>query len=316
MDPKKNNVMHVSHEIYKTRISKKGKVLGKQIRDSLTNVASPSELGDAFQTGNVLKASHSTAHLRCASCFQSHMDEDDCCNSCEEVRKEFRSRGLNERPPEVFAQCIEEAYAQAPAEDGEGCRVQARLLVRKVPAILHIGVARALKPELVKLTGSGDASNPQDGVASMDFSHRIDDLSFGPDYPGLIHVLNGRQKSSHEHPYSEHYQYDIHVIPTRYQEEGSEEVPSHQYSVTEYVKPLDARLLSRLSSSSDIPSTGLWLTYDFTPFEVRVSRTRKSLWHFLTECCAILGGIFAFSGMLDNFAHQMSKNERGTSLGK
>ena len=35
------------------------------------------------------------------------------------------------------------------------------------------------------------------------------------------------------------------------------------------------------------------MSYDFTPFEVRVTRSRKSMFHFFTECCAILGGIFA-----------------------
>eukprot|EP00913_Durusdinium_trenchii_P028664 g26880.t1 len=56
-------------------------------------------------------------------------------------------------------------------------------------------------------------------------------------------------------------------------------------------------------------ASGLWMSYDFTPFEVRVTTSRKSLFHFFTECCAILGGIFAFSGMLDNFAHQIHKQE-------
>mmetsp|Transcript_96201 Transcript_96201/g.170802 ORF Transcript_96201/g.170802 Transcript_96201/m.170802 type:complete len:390 (+) Transcript_96201:46-1215(+) len=306
MDPKKANVMHVSHEIYKTRISQTGRVLGRRIRDSLTNVAAnPSELSEASGQETVVKSSHATTHMRCASCFQSHTDEDDCCNTCEDVRKEFRQRGFNDKPEAVFAQCIKEAYEQAPAETGEGCRLQARLLVRKVPAILHLGVARTFKSELAKL------KEEEEGAATMDFSHKIDDLSFGPAFPGLVHVLNGRQKSTHEHPTSEHYQYDVHVIPTRYQEDGADEVPSHQYSVTEYVKAIDARFVGH-----DVAATGLWMTYDFTPFEVRVNRTRKSLWHFLTECCAILGGIFAFSGMLDNFAHQMSKTERGTALGK
>ena len=35
------------------------------------------------------------------------------------------------------------------------------------------------------------------------------------------------------------------------------------------------------------------MSCDFTPFEVRVTRSRKSMFHFFTECCAILGGIFA-----------------------
>ena len=55
-------------------------------------------------------------------------------------------------------------------------------------------------------------------------------------------------------------------------------------------------------------AAGLYLSYDFTPFEVKVTNTRKKLTHFLTECCAILGGIFAFSGLLDSLAYKFSKH--------
>jgi len=66
MDPKKANVMHVNHQIYKTRISKTGKVLGQQIRDSLTNVATPFELGDAFHRYCV---ESEPFHVSLALCF-------------------------------------------------------------------------------------------------------------------------------------------------------------------------------------------------------------------------------------------------------
>merc|ERR1712087_567318 len=107
-------------------------------------------------------------------------------------------------------------------------------------------------------------------------------------------------KRLHSADKSEHYQYDVHGIPTRYLEDGYDEITSHQYSVTEYVKSVNAK-------AQDAPPLGFWMSYDFTPFEVRVTKSRKSMWHFLTECCAILGGIFAFTGMIDNFAYQMNK---------
>eukprot|EP00440_Ansanella_granifera_P034792 gb/GFBE01037742.1/.p1 GENE.gb/GFBE01037742.1/~~gb/GFBE01037742.1/.p1 ORF type:complete len:398 (+),score=100.06 gb/GFBE01037742.1/:1-1194(+) len=301
LDPKKANVMHVAHEIFKTRLSKSGKVLGKRIRDSLLNVAqTPRELAHRVQLERKILTNHSTTHLRCHSCFQSHIDEDDCCTTCSKVREEFVKRGLDERPGYVFGQCMEEAYEKDGPEVGEGCRLQVNLHVRKVPAIIHIGIGRNYRLDLVKLQSE---SEKQELSQTVDFSHSIHGLSFGEDFPGLVHVLNGREKSNHVPPMSEHYQYDVHVIPTRYQEDGSEEVASHQYSVTEYVKNIDVR-----NPGHDAAATGIWMTYDFTPFEVRVTRSRKSLWHFLTECCAILGGIFAFSGMLDNFAHQLGRS--------
>jgi len=299
MDPKKANVMHVVHEIYKTRLSEKGAILGRKVRDSFLNVAQNAhELQDAASGAPAVQPSHSTPHLRCPSCFQSHLDEDDCCSTCEDIRKEFRSRGWEDRPADyIFGQCAEEAYATEAPREREGCRVEAVLHVRKVPATIHLGIARWFRRNLVK------AASLHALVTSMDFSHEVSGLSFGPNFPGLVRVLDGQQKSKHVADTSEHYQYDIHVIPTRYRHDGQEEVVSHQYSVTEYMKSVDVK-----EKLQDAAALGLWVTYDFTPFEVKVTRSRKSIFHFLTECCAIVGGIFAFTGMLDNFAYQINKS--------
>jgi endoplasmic reticulum-Golgi intermediate compartment protein 3 len=301
LDPKKGNVMHVVHEIYKTRLSQSGQTIGTKLRDSLANIAqTPAEVKKSSNHQDPVKATHATSHMRCPSCFQSHIDEDDCCSTCERVREEFRQRGWNDKPDDyVFGQCVAEVYQKDPPQVAEGCRMQAMLHVRKVPAVLHIGIAKHFDDTFV----NPGTQNLEEFTASLDFSHTISGLAFGPDFPGLTHVLTGRHKSEHKDLTTEHFQYDIHVIPTRYQEDGQDEVASHQYSVTEYTKPVD-----NLHKHPDAAAAGLWMTYDFTPFEVRVTRTRKSIFHFLTECCAILGGIFAFSGMLDNITHQLTKS--------
>lgn len=308
IDPKKANVMHVSHEVYKTRLKPgwtRGNPIvpvGKIIRDSLTNVAQTAQdLADALSSDGVNnqnpKIEHATTHQRCMSCFQSHQDEDDCCDSCNDVRAAFTQKGLNEPDEYVFGQCAEEAYQGAPPIQGEGCRLDAKLHVRKVAATLHIGVGRNL------ITKHIAESNLKEYLSSLDFSHEIEHISFGQDFPGLVHVLDGRSKSNHQHPYTEHFQYDIHVIPTSFKQDGQPEVNSHQYSVTEYVKPINQR-----QRTHENVAVGVWATYDFTPFEVKVTRSRKPFTHFFTECCAILGGIFAFTGMLDNFAYTLNKS--------
>jgi len=298
IDPKRANIMHASAELFMTRLSREGKVLGKKVRESLVNVAlSSSDLLAAGDSNAGVRTSHATTHLRCHSCFGAHADEDDCCSLCEEVREEFRKKGWQEKPNDyIFGQCVDEAYAEVPPEEHEGCRVQAHLHVRKVPATIHIGVSKHFKSEHLK------HSDWSQFVTSLDFSHRIGSLSFGPDFPGLVPVLDGRQKELHAAPLSDHYQYDLHVIPTRYLESGYDEISSHQYSVTEYMKSVGHK-----AAAQDATPLGLWMSYDFTPFEVRVTKSRKIMWHFLTECCAILGGIFAFTGMIDHFAYQLRK---------
>jgi len=322
LDPKQANVMHVAHELYKTRLDTEGQQIGRRIRDSLRNlVLSSSELMEVAENrsamnylelaGSLLSKVpkkalvnrtipqhivHATSHWRCGSCFQSHIDEDDCCFSCADVREAFTARGWNDRPREyVFSQCEDEVFAAAPPRPAEGCHISARLLVRKVPATIHVGVARYF-------TSLSLGQERKMLVQHMNFNHVIHNLSFGPEFPGLVKVLDGRSKMNHVQPDTEHHQYDVHVIPTRYQEDGGDEVISHQYSVTEHMKPIDAS-----ERRDEVFAPGVWMSYDFTPFEVKVTKTRKVLVHFLTECCAILGGIFAFTGMLDNLSYRINK---------
>jgi hypothetical protein len=291
--------MHVIHDIYKTRLDQYVRPIGMRVRDSLANVAQTSaELEEAGHHNNSVRAPHVTPHLRCGSCFQSHLDEDDCCTTCDDVKQAFKSKGWPEKQPDyIFGQCVDEAYATNPPQQTEGCQIDAKLHVRKVASTIHIGVGRYFKFDHLK------TSNAKEFVRHLNFSHEIRSLSFGEEFPGLVHVLDGRVKNHHVPPNSEHFQYDIHVIPTRYIQDGMAEIQSHQYSVTEYVKSIDQR-----ARHQELVAVGLWGNYDFTPFEVKVSKSRKSFMHFLTECCAILGGIFAFTGMLDNFSYRINKS--------
>lgn len=302
VDTKKLNVMHVAHDIYKQRFSKSGKPLGTRIRDSLRDVAETAfELAETTQRPpNERKLAHATAHLRCDSCYQSHIDEDDCCATCESVEKAFKERGIGQPTDYAFAQCSDDVYKRVLPQRGEYCRLQAELRVRKVAASIHMGVGRFFHGHHLA-EGEGEAR--VELIHNLNFSHEIRSLSFGPDFPGLSRVLDGRRNSQHEPPNTEHFQYDVHVIPTTFQQAGGDDIVSHQYSVTEYVKSIDMK-----NRQDDLVSSGLFMSYDFTPFEVTVSQTRKKLTHFVTECCAIVGGVFAFTGMLDNFSYRLLKS--------
>lgn len=299
VDAKKGNVMHVQHEIFKQRLDKNGKPLGRRIRDGLRDVAASSgELSQSIlQDPQERKQAHASAKLRCGSCYQSHIDEDDCCATCDEVKDSFKERSWDFPTDYVFEQCEASAYDEVPAKDGEGCRIEGSIHVRKVNACVQMGVGRFFKHDFVP-----NSFREAAGKGTLNFSHTISHLAFGADFPGLSHVLDGRFKEHHDGVGTEHFQYDLHVIPTTYSPPSGDDIHSHQYSVTEYVKTINPR-----ERQAQLVSAGLYFSYDFTPFEVKVSSRRKPFTHFMTECCAIMGGIFAFTGMLDNFSYKISK---------
>lgn len=48
---------------------------------------------------------------------------------------------------------------------------------------------------------------------------------------------------------------------------------------------------------------GLHIQYDLSPVMVKLERAPRALGHFLTNLCAIVGGIFTVMGIVDRFVH-------------
>ena len=81
-------------------------------------------------------------------------------------------------------------------------------------------------------------------------------------------------------------------------------VETNLYSVTEYFKAAEGW------SEGGLPA--VFFIYDLSPIVMEVSDAPKSLGHFLARCLAVVGGVFAVTGMTDRWIHRaaelMSKN--------
>jgi hypothetical protein len=222
----------------------------------------------------------------CMPCY----DTEQCCETCAEVHESWRSRGLKEPTDYFFEQCVEELYKSQPAKRGEGCTVKAELNLRAVNARIELGF---LPEEKI-------VAHPSFNLTDGDFSHSITDLNFGPEYPGIVHVLRGRTKKGHRPGMQDHYHYDLHLIPTQYTDIRGKTVNTHQYSSTEFTKSFAYR------TSTSPP--GVYFVYDITPFIAVVTETKKSFGDFLTQVCALIGGVFAFSRMVDAFGYALARS--------
>jgi hypothetical protein len=67
-----------------------------------------------------------------------------------------------------------------------------------------------------------------------------------------------------------------------------------QYAVTEHhQKPIE--------NQRSLP--GVYFFYDLSPIMVQVKESRRSFFHFLTQLCAIIGGVFTVAGIVDRMVH-------------
>ncbi|CAH8464631.1 unnamed protein product [Heterobilharzia americana] len=104
------------------------------------------------------------------------------------------------------------------------------------------------------------------GLVQFNVSHSIGTLRFGDSYPGQINPLDNAKMTIEKH--SQMISYYLKLVPTMYSSEGI--LLTNQYSATWH------------------------------------SKEHKSFVHFLTNTCAIIGGVFTVASLLDAFIYQSS----------
>ncbi|XP_024181881.1 endoplasmic reticulum-Golgi intermediate compartment protein 3 isoform X1 [Rosa chinensis] len=166
-------------------------------------------------------------------------------------------------------------------DDGEGCRVYGVLDVQRVAGNFHISV-HGLNIFVAQMIFEGSKN--------VNVSHIIHDLSFGPKYPGIHNPLDGTERILHGT--SGTFKYYIKIVPTEYRYLSKEVLPTNQFSVTEYYSPM---------KEYDRSWPAVYFLYDLSPITVTIKEERRKFLHFITRLCAVLGGTFALTGMLDRW---------------
>ncbi|MFS7919351.1 putative endoplasmic reticulum vesicle transporter [Helianthus anomalus] len=276
--------LDIKHAVIKERIDNKG---------NLIQVTTHHHIGNPKMGKPIQKHGGEIQHNEtyCGSCYGAELSSDECCNSCDEVREAYRRRGWGLMNPDLFDQCKREGFVQRiKDEEGEGCTMYGSLEVNKMAGNFHFVKSFHLEnlhaPHDVKYY-------KEDGY---NISHRINKLSFGDAYPGIINPLDG------VHWFQETpngmYQYFIKVVPTVYTPLRGPVIRSNQFSVTEHYKGLEI---------SQRTPPGVFFYYDHSAIKVNFTETHTSFLHFLTNICAIVGGIFTVAGIVDSFIYHGHK---------
>lgn len=269
--------------------------------------------------------SHDVTHTRkkavdnstCASCYGAESPTRKCCNTCEEVQQAYQAKGWVLSNIATIAQCKDDSYIKAINDQaGEGCHMWGSLMVNKVAGNVHFAVGHSYQQGAMHIHDMAPFADK-----ALDFTHTIRALSFGEAYPGMKNPLDGISQSVPMHKPSDPaappkavtgmFQYFLKVVPTDYLSLRGRATRSNQFSVTEnFREAADAQVGGR-----SLP--GVFFFYDLSPIKVRIQEQRASFLHFLTNVCAIVGGIFAVSGLIDGTVyHAEQAIRKKIELGK
>lgn len=169
----------------------------------------------------------------------------------------------------------------------EGCNIAGYLEVERVAGNFHVSV-HSQSFHVLEQVFQGDATR-------LNMSHVIHTLSFGPRYPGLDNPLDHTDRILTEEEGSGTFKYFLKVVPTTYQSNNAPDIPTNQFSVTEYFMP------NKGHNEQQLPA--VYFMYDLYPISVTIKDGVRSYGHFLTRVCAVVGGVFAVTGMFDNWVH-------------
>mmetsp|Transcript_26003 Transcript_26003/g.61330 ORF Transcript_26003/g.61330 Transcript_26003/m.61330 type:complete len:463 (-) Transcript_26003:51-1439(-) len=165
---------------------------------------------------------------------------------------------------------------------GEGCLVSGYVRVARVPGNLHISSHHA-----------GFSFN----FATMNVSHIVHHFSFGEDLSeadtarlpeeartkmGLLDrrtFLSKADNTTHEHY--------LKVVLNTFQFLRGEELNTYEFTAN-----------SNKITGPDMPMARF--SYDLSPMQVVLTEQRMGFSHFLTQLCAIVGGVFTVAGIIDS----------------
>ncbi len=198
------------------------------------------------------------------------------------------------------SEAVAEQQTEVAAADGEGCIVRGVALVNRVPGNFHLSAhskSHSFEPHMLNMSHH---------VTSMTFGKTLSPTQLrllpedvGEGYDGLAgtdHAARGQNVTL------EHY---LKVVHTTYDVGGKRSLDTYQYTVND----------NHYEDGESLPSAVF--SYDISPMQVMVSEERETLAAFLTQICAIIGGVFTVTGLLDGVVyHGTHTLRRKIEIGK
>eukprot|EP01004_Peranema_trichophorum_P006153 NODE_4987_length_1084_cov_46.464100_g4434_i0.p1 GENE.NODE_4987_length_1084_cov_46.464100_g4434_i0~~NODE_4987_length_1084_cov_46.464100_g4434_i0.p1 ORF type:complete len:318 (-),score=60.80 NODE_4987_length_1084_cov_46.464100_g4434_i0:50-1003(-) len=193
--------------------------------------------------------------------------------------------------------------AQAVTMKEEGCNVVGYVELNKVPGSFHIS-AHGAHAEVAKYLGS------------LNVNHFIHTFHLGEErlnpleyqvphlsrFEGSLHPLDSTRR---EEDVITTYEYFMNIIPTIYSNPDLIDLKAYQMTVHSHQFPTGHSQMS-----------AVFFRYQLSPITVKFIKRKRTLSHFLTYVCAIVGGVFTVAGLLNSLLHSAMRIVRKNVLGK
>ncbi|CAF3562418.1 unnamed protein product [Rotaria sp. Silwood1] len=296
MDISGDSQTDVSHNLYKTRLDLNGNIIENDIiKVSLKPLP---KLND--DNKNI-----TTTTSQCESCYGAESSVHECCPTCDDVKAAYRIKGWSFDPSGIH-QCIREGKNidiinsnndDSSTQINEGCRLHGYLEVNKVSGNFHIAPGQSFEQHHIHVHSLRNVR-----LNMLNTTHYIDELSFGQYFPKQINPLsNTKQIVNLKDNGAVLYHYYVKVVPSTYVFLNQTQLITNQYSVTKHKK-----IIKNIFDSSDHQIPGIFFTYEISAIMVKFIEQKRSLAHFLTSLCAIIGGVFTVSSLIDAFIYRGS----------
>lgn len=280
-------------------------------------ISSPSEGGAVIDTSALFLHAQveSASHLDpdyCGSCYSAppppNASKEGCCNTCDDVREAYATKGWAFGRGEGVDQCEREGYGERlDAQRREGCRIEGVIRVNKVVGNFHIAPGRSFSSGNMHVHDLNNYyETPVEGGHT--FSHEIHSLRFGPQLPDEVtakwsdhqhsNPLDGHKSETEEAAYN--FMYFVKIVSSSYLPLGWDEdrsakshssvsdliplgmqgrsqgnqgsIETHQYSVTSHKRSLaggtDAAEGHKERLHAHGGIPGVFFSYDISPMKV------------------------------------------------
>jgi len=310
--------LHVEEQgILKHRLDRDGIRIGDgELAERGGTMKEHSVIAEAKEHGLVPEEGHSHSHEHsedsengseneseveeCGSCYGAQENDSQCCNTCEDIKIAYHKKGWGINNIGEFEQCKREGIDGTKEKEamsrGEGCNVAGYMQIKRSQGNFHIAPGYSFSGQHASLHDFGAFQS-----GSFDTSHVIHHLSFGKELRDADvqakYMVYPLDETAHPSSFegTSIFQYYAKIVPTEYIKMGGKKEITNQFSVTMHETKL------RLKEGYGIP--GVYFFYEFSPLMVRIEEVRTPFFHFITQVCAIIGGVFTVTGLLDRLVY-------------